>query len=301
MFRWTRPSILIGLILFGALSLWAYWPTLEEVAEKWATHAMYSHGYLVPAFSLFLLYFRRQKLEGVTPQPNPWGLPVLVVGVALHLAGTYYYFDYISALSLLPVLAGLALCLGGLRVLAWTWPSVAFLAFMLPLPHQLEVALGSSLQRLATVCSTFLLQTIGFAAVSEGNTIIMEEARVGVVEACNGLGMLLLFFAMTTGTAIVVRRPLLDRLVIVLSAVPISLLANIIRITITAMLAEWLGGSTADLLAHYWGGWLMMPLALVMLWVEVKILDRLLVERLPEKQLEFTLTVPGPTEHAGVS
>src|SRR5205085_3020112 len=140
-----------------------------------------------------------------------------------------------------PVLAGTCVCLGGRPALWWAWPAIAFLMFMLPLPYRAELALSHPLQSFATFCSTYSLQTLGFAAVSEGNVIILDNTRIGVVEACNGLGMLVTFFAMTTGTVLIVRRSLIEMLVIIVSAVPIALIANVTRITGTSILHVLVG------------------------------------------------------------
>src|SRR6185295_15946667 len=99
----------------------------------------------------------------------------------------------------------------------WCWPAVAFLAFMLPLPFVLEVALAGRLQSFATFASTYVLQTLGFPALSEGNVIIVNESKIGVAEACNGLGMPVVFFALSTALAFVIVRPLWEKILVLLS------------------------------------------------------------------------------------
>jgi exosortase len=239
--------------------------------------AEYSHGYLVPIFSGYLLWRRREMLQGNGLVGSWWGLPVLLAGLALRFAGTYVYFDWLSAAALLPCLAGLALLLGGGRALRWAWPAVAFLAFMIPLPFRVETALALPLQKLATVASTFVLQTLGFMAFQEGTVIRMGEVRIGVVEACSGLSMLLIFAALATAIVLVSRRPRLDKAVILLSAIPVALAANILRITVTGVLHKLAGQRLADLVFHDLAGWLMMPLALGMIWVELRLLDWVLI------------------------
>ena len=113
---------------------------------------------------------------------------------------------------------------------------------------------------MATMASTFILQTLGFMAFSEGNVIQLNEARIGVVEACSGLSMLITFIALSTGMALVVKRPLLDKIVLVLSAIPVALVANIARITLTGILHETAGGKVADHFYHDLAGWVMIPL-----------------------------------------
>jgi hypothetical protein len=88
------------------------------------------------------------------------------------------------------------------------------------------VALAHPLQRIATVASTYALQTLGFAAYSEGNVIRLGEIRIGVKAACSGLSMMLIFSRLATAIAVVCRRPPLERGLIFVSAIPIALLAN---------------------------------------------------------------------------
>jgi exosortase len=140
--------------------------------------------------------------------------------------------------------------------------------------------LARPLQRLATVAATYALQTLGRPAIAEGNVIIVNEVRIGVIEACNGLGMLLVFFALTTGLLLLLRRSLFDKLFLLLSTAPIAVLVNVLRITLTGVLYDTAGSQWADLF-HDLAGWLMMPLALGILCVELHILSRLFVEAVP--------------------
>jgi exosortase len=134
------------------------------------------------------------------------------------------------------------------------------------------------LQRLATVVSTFLLQTLGLPAVAEGNRILMNEQDINIVEACSGLRMLVVFFALSAGMALLVNRRMLDRMILLGSAIPIALIANVIRITVTGFLLENVSGETAHWFFHDLAGWFMMPLALALLGLEIWILNKLFLE-----------------------
>jgi exosortase len=227
---------------------------------------------------MFLLWSRRDRLEGIVPQPC-WGGTLLAgTGVALFLFGSYYDIHWFEGISLLMLLAAAAVLLGGWGALGWAWPSVGFLVFMLPLPYFVEVGLAGGLQRFATLASAFALQTLGLPALAEGNTIRLNHVKLGVVDACGGLGMLFTFFAFTTGTALVIRRRLPEKVVIVLSAIPIGIVANVTRITATGLLHETVGGRLADHVFHDLAGWLMMSLAMAILYVELEVLSHLFEE-----------------------
>jgi exosortase len=283
---------LLGCVL-AALLLWAYWPTLGRISQKWLHDPQYSHGYLVPAFAAALLWLRRSHITGGQHSPSPWGLALMTAGALLRLASVYVYVDWLDVASLLPTLAGLFVLLGGWPALRWSWPTILFLLFMIPLPYRVETALSHPLQRLATDGSTYVMQTLGLPALAEGNTIVLDQGRIGVVEACNGLSMMLLFFALATGLAAVIRRPALDKTVILLSAVPIAVTANVLRITATGLAMKWWAPQAAMALYHDWAGWLMMPLALAILWLELRLLSRILIS--PNGSSAVRVPVPGPS------
>jgi exosortase len=268
---------LLVLIPLGCL-LWAFGSALLELVVTWNSSEQYSHGFLVPPFALFLLWLRRGRLDTAALRPSLWGAVVLAGGIGLRLFGAYYHYVWFDAITLVPCVAGLVLLLGGRAAWRWAWPSVLFLCFMIPLPFRVATALSGPLQRTATVCSTFVMQVLGLPALAEGNIIHLNDAAIDVVEACSGLRMLVVFFALAVAVALVIRRPLVDRLIIVVSAAPIAVLSNIVRVTVTGILFQFTDNETANHFFHDVAGWLMMPLALGMLAVELKVLSRLFLD-----------------------
>jgi exosortase len=273
-----KHSTFLALVLLAGCLLWSLWPALAAMQNRWSTDARYAHGYFVPLFAVALLWLRRTKLQGIERIPSNWGLAVIAAGAILQLVGGYYRIESLVGFAVVPELAGICLLLGGWRVLVWAWPSILFLGFMVPLPWSLETALGGPLQSLATAASTYSLQTLGLLAVADGNVIQLNEARIGVVEACSGLSMLITFIALSTAYAVTVKRPLLDKVVLVASSIPVALLANIARIVMTGVLHETVGAHASMTFYHDLAGWIMMPLALVLYWAEIMILSKLLIE-----------------------
>jgi exosortase len=261
--------------LLGVLFLWAYWPTLVETARRWSHDPQYSHGYVVPFFALFLLWQYRQRLARSRWTACGGGVLLLAISAAIRLVGGYFFLPWLDAVSLLFCLAALFVLLGGWPALRGAWPAVAYLVFMLPLPYGLQNALAHPLQRTATLASTYLLEVLGQPALAEGNIILLDDVQIGVVEACNGLSMLVTFFALATAVALVIRRHWIYKLAAVLSAIPIALAANTLRIVATAMLHRTVDSRTANLFFHDLAGWLMMPLGLALLGLELWLLNRL--------------------------
>jgi exosortase len=282
--------------MFGVLCAWVYLPTFRLLLHTWTNDPQYSHGYLVPVFALYLLYARRERLQGVTAQSNWWGVVLLGLSGMIRIAGAYYANDWLDAFALLPTLAGLAVLLGGRAALLWAWPAIAFLVFMIPLPYRVAHLLSGPLQTLATSLSAYVMQTMGLPAFAEGNTILLQDSRIAVVEACNGLSMLLVFIALTTATAVMIRRSWFDRLLVVASSIPLAVVANVARIATTGVAQVFLGPRAAELIFHDLAGWLMMPFALGLLWVELKVVDFILVPAVaPSSEQPRQPTRPAPT------
>jgi exosortase len=253
---------------------WAYWGTFASIGEKWATDPQYAHGFLVPVFAVYLLWRRREQLARSDSRPRWWGVGVILVGLGLRYAGYVYYQPWLDAGSFLVVLTGIAGAAGGRRALVWAAPAILFLAFTIPLPFRAQAMLGGTLQGVATWASTYVLQTLGVPAIAEGNIILLTDSRLGVVEACNGLSMLVTFFALATAVAILAPRSLVERLLVVASAIPIAIIANVARISLTGVLFEAERGDWARTVFHDLAGWLMMPIAIILLLGELFVLKR---------------------------
>jgi exosortase len=156
--------------------------------------------------------------------------------------------------------------------------AIGFLVFMIPFPYRLETALSDPLQKLATLASCYLLQTLGQIAVAEGNVIQLESGAIEVVQACNGLRMSVSFLAISVAVAMLIQRKTWEKVLVIVSAVPIALICNVLRITITGYLSSWFSPHAGQLFFHDIAGWLMMPMALALLSVELWLITFLLTD-----------------------
>ena len=258
------PSVLAGLL--SVSTVWAYLPTLTDMASRWLSDPQYSHGFLVPLFSAYLLWSRRTILAG-GPATGHWlGVGLVGVGLALRAAGVVLFFGWLEAVSILPCLAGCVVGLTGRKGLRWAYPGILFLIFMIPLPYALQTAMSNSLQSAATDASTYLLVTLGVPAVAEGNVILLSnDTRLAVVAACSGLGMVVSFLALSTGLALLLHgEPVWARAAVVLSTGPVAVGVNTLRITATGLLYDRSQGEWARWVFHDVAGWLMMPVGLTL-------------------------------------
>ncbi len=256
----------------------AYLDMFALTSAAWESD-LYSHGWIVPVFAVGLLWLRWEPFRPVSGGERWIGLAILTLGLLIRLGAVYYRFNPGDRLSFLVCLFGAFLLVGGWHVIRWAGPAVGFLIFMFPLPSVLERLVLLRLQTLASMCSTVILQTMGVAAFREGNVLNIAGSTLFVADACSGLRMLTVFCALAVAMVFLIERPWWDKFIILLSAVPIALLVNIIRITVTGLLYMWVGPENhfVQQLGHNWAGYFMMPLALVFLWVELQILERLTI------------------------
>jgi exosortase len=275
----TSLIILVGLI---GLLVAAYWDMLTLTSAAW-TDDLYSHGWIIPLFSVGLFWLRWQPFQESVPANERWlGLLILTIGLSARLFAAEYTILPIDRLSFIPSMFGAFMLVGGFHAIRWAWPALVFLVFMFPLPTALEVNVLNRLQRMATISSTFVLQTIGVAAFRTGNLIAIPGMGqpLNVAEACAGLRMATIFGALAVAMVFIIDRPWWDKLVILLSAIPIALIVNIVRITVTAVLTMWVGQENyaVQKICHDYAGYvIMMPLALALLWLELQILERVTI------------------------
>lgn len=281
---WSLPDFAMVGVVVVAIGF-AYWGVFTGLLNDWASNPDMSHGYFVPVVALWLLWLRSEMAPKGESLNVGWswvlaGSSVVVLGATLRIAGILFRSTTVEAWSLIPIIAGLVIAFGGWKGIRWAWPSVFFLVFMLPLPAALGGMLKANLQSIATTASCYSLQVLGIPAIAEGNIIWLSSQAVGVAEACNGLRMLTSFFAISVAACFVLDRPVWQKIVLVLSAPMIGVIANTFRITLTGVVYEQGVSKSVSEFVHDFAGWIMMPLAIAILMVELWVLAGLV---LPEE------------------
>ena len=293
--RHVRPSVFLSAAALGVLIVAIYFDVLRHLILRWSHEADYSHGFLVPIFSAWLLWQRRPMIAsvGATVRGRWLGLVLLVSSAAIRAVNIYFNLPLVEPVALIVCLAGVAGLIGGFPALRWTWPSILFLFFMIPLPGVVASQLSGPLQHLATVCSTFVLQTLGIPAIATGNVIWLSQGKIGVVEACSGLRMLVMFGAITVAAVFLLDVAIWEKVCLLVSSIGIALASNVFRITVTGMAQEFVGPDIAHRIFHDLAGWIMMPLAILLLMMEVFLLSRLF-PRVAAEPLMVVQSARGP-------
>ncbi|MCZ2340717.1 MAG: exosortase/archaeosortase family protein [Bacteroidales bacterium] len=269
------------LALTVCATLFAFAPALRQLFTLWTSKADYSHGLLLLPFAGYVLWLRRDLFPTMIRWPDLWGVPVMALagGVYLGAGQTNIAKEWLQGFAVILAMTGIVvLFLGKSGGLKWAWPALVLFPLVLELPWRVSEMLSLKLRELATHVGSATFLTAGLPAYTEGNVIIIGSTRLGVENACSGLSMLLTFVAVAAAVAILARsRPIVDRLLVLFSAIPVAVLCNLIRIVLTGLVYHAGWQELGDLIVHDLFGWLMMPLALAFIWAELRIMDWLFV------------------------
>ncbi len=264
-----------GIILAFAF-LWSYWPTLLDLSEIWRGSDEYSAGMLVPFLAIYVLWSRRQEIVKTSIHPAILsGIVIFVLAQTIRGLGLYFMYDSAERLSLIFSVAAIILLVFGWQFLKRLTPIVLFLFLMLPWPNRVQGAVALPLQGYATNSAVFCLELVGYEVIQDGNIIRIGDTSVAVAEACNGLRMITAFFVISGLVVLLARRTWWEKLIVLVSSLPIAMLCNTIRLTITAIAFTILKGENWEQLFHDFGGYAMMPLALTMMVGELWLLAQL--------------------------
>jgi len=272
---------LVGAILCGIALLAAYHVVIKDLLNIWLGNQDYSYGILVLPFACYLAWRKRDVLSGLRPSPSLLGLVVLAAAAGLRVWAVTHFYGSLERYSLVLAIWGLVVLIFGRKV-AWRLKGpLLFLMLMVPLPGMVESAIRLPLQRFAASVSAGVLDVMGWNAVSKGNLIRLYGQDLEVAAACNGLRMIFAFIVLGCSWAYLMRRPLWERLVVAASSLAIGLMANVIRIVATGIVSQLFSASVSTRAVHDVAGWLMVPMALGLLWAEAAFLSSLFVVETP--------------------
>lgn len=267
---------LAGAALTAALFVVLFRDNVYHFYYAWSTDENYSHGFLVPLISLY--FMNQVSKRGPVAVVGGVGVGVALVFFALagRLVSIPLPIPFVGDVSFLIGLVGLFALLAGNAALKRYWFAFFFLLFMVPLPIALYARIASPLQILASRVASALMNLTGVPVLCEGNRMTLPGGvQLFVAEACSGMRQLTGFLALTTAVAYLTSRPGWYRSIVVASALPIALSANIARIMLTGYIMHLVNPRFALGTYHTLEGLLMMGFGLLLLHLVCVLLDHL--------------------------
>jgi len=262
-----------------AIAMWAHWPTMRNLFHGLAGNGDYSAGVIVPPLAAFLIWRKRGLLRFSSWTPCWWaGIPLLLFAETCRAYGFLSALASVERYSLVLTAAGSVLVIAGWQVFRRVLWIFLFLLLMVPLPGQVHNLISPPLQNIATTGAVFLLEACGTSVSQQGNIVVLNgRTPLGVEEACDGLRMLIAFVIAAALIAQMVKRPRWQKAVVLASSIPVAVICNVIRIFFTALLMLYVGSEAWQEFFHDIGGFVMIAVAVSLLFGEIRLMDSLIV------------------------
>ena len=253
-----------------------YWDGIAELLEAWQLPE-YSHGPLIPVLS-GLLFLRQLKTVPVNDGPvhDRWpGVALLIFAVALGFAGNMIDISDIVAYALILWVGAILLISFGWKTGKHFWPPVIHLVYMLPLPGALYYGVSTYLQGVSSELGVYFLQLMRVPVFLEGNIIDLGVYKLQVAEACSGLRYLFPILSFSYIFAVLYQGPMWHKAILLISAAPITVFMNSVRIAVAGSIVNVYGLSWLEGFTHFFEGWVIFVCCILILfalaWVLVKL------------------------------
>jgi len=255
----------LQLVLVLPLLVGMYYTIIPDMVRVWYHDENYSHGFLVPIISGYFLWQRWPDLKNRLVQPDWLGLVVIVWGI-LQLLAAWLSTEYFTMRSsLIVLLIGMTLFWFGREVLKGMALPLGYLIFMVPIPYIIYDMAAFPLKLFVTRVSVAFMKTVGVVVMREGNIIMFPATTLEVADACSGIRSLISLLAIAVAYVFLMKMSNVRRWIVIISAVPIAVATNALRVIVTGILAQWWGAKAAEGFFHEFAGMAVFVLAMVML------------------------------------
>jgi exosortase D (VPLPA-CTERM-specific) len=253
-----------------------YAAVLAKLGRDWWSDENYSHGLLVPFVIGYIIWIEWESIKNAPKNASfRLGGGMILLALAMLLAGTLGAELFVQRVSLVVMLAGIVIYFFGAKLLKLLTVPFLLLIFAIPIPQIIFNKIAMPLQFLASQIAIEGIRLFGVPSVRKGNVIeilprgSMQAVFLEVVEACSGirslmtlvtLALVLWYFTREKGRFDWVRA-----VILMLSAVPIAIITNAGRVTSTGILTYYYGKQATDGFTHELSGWLVYLVALLLL------------------------------------
>ena len=239
-----------------------------------SSDSYYSHGFIIPFVSGFLIWQKREELKGKVAGISWWGLLLIAVSILLHIFGTAIYVFSVSGFSIFFLILGMSLFLFGKEITRIILFPLIYLVFMFPLPLAIISVISFPMKMLVVKTGAWIAALLGVPVSREGFHIIIPAGSLLVGNPCSGLRSLISLLALGSVYAYLSDLSSGKQWLLVILAVPIALLSNIIRVPILILISHYWGLSAAapDSFWHNASGFLVFAIAITLLFYTTRLL-----------------------------
>ncbi len=280
---WSRRHVLLLVSMLAAVVWWG-WSALEDIAMFAVGQEDNGYIILAPLVAAYLTWLRRSRLQFIRYRPNLVGPAIVAVGLFASNWGDANGIQLFWHAGVLVAMFGCVYSMTGWEILRQFGPAVIATMLVIPVPGRVRESLAGPAQEFSVVTAHAVLQLLGFETTRAGSVITIAGEPVAVGEACNGMRMVFALGLVVFAFVFSVPFSTSTRLVLIAMAPIVALLCNIVRLVPTSIAYGWLDPEVAEQV-HDVGGWLMLPLALLMLigivrlmkWLDLPVMNWRLV------------------------
>jgi len=264
----------LKILIVFALLVAVFYPVYPDLVNAWMHQQDNSYGILVPFLSLYFIWNRRDKLTAVPQQSANWGFVLLTISLLIYLLALVGGVAFISRLMLVWAFAGLVLYVYGWpRFKVLSFPLI-FLLFMVPVPVSIVGLITLPLQTFATKVSAGLIKACSIPVYREGNMLYFVQTQLEVAEACSGIRSLMALIMLSLVFVYLSKQGIWKKVFLVISAIPIALTGNLLRVSGTGILAHFYGDKVAQGFMHEFSGLAVFVFGMLILFLEFSVLNR---------------------------
>lgn len=255
--------------------LLVYLPIIYELITNWYDDPNYSHGFLIPVISAYLIWRKRQELIDIPKSVTGSGLILVIAGVLLYILGNAASEYFTVRFSMIVVLFGLVLYYLGAEVMRCVWFEILFLLFMIPVPYVIYFSATFPMQLLASKVTVFLLDGLGMPVIRQGNIIHLANQSMEVAEACSGMRSLVSLLALGAIYSYLTQKHLAGKILLFLSTIPVAVIGNIFRVFLTSIIVYTFDSSATTEPLHSLMGASVFVMAFILLFILGAITERI--------------------------
>ncbi len=259
--------IQIGII--GSLLYVYFRIEINKIVGQWINDTSWSHGFIIPLFSLYFLSQSKNEILNLETKPNYLGLVLLILCVLFYPFNMIQIgFGYFSPMAMIAALGSVVLFLGGWKLVKHTWLPIVYLVFAVPLPDRYYRAITIPMRKWAATAAAVLMDMVKDVDATATGVMVdvvykgqRVEPAIDVAEACSGMRLLMAFLALGVAMAYLHKRTIWQRLVLLASTIPIAIFCNIVRVVLTCFIYVFINAEYAQGVYHDMLGLLMLFLA----------------------------------------
>jgi exosortase len=259
-----RPFVSPQAAVIGVLIALCYIPAIRSLVFDWLNNEDVGHGFFVPLVAGYIVWLEREELLATPAKANWWGLGLVLLGAAQSLLATLGVELFLSRSAIILTLAGAVWTVGGTAWLKKLAFPLFLLIFMVPLPAVIYNSITFPLQLRASQLADTALTVLAVPVLREGNILELPSGKLSVVEACSGIRSLLSLGFLSLVYGYFFEKSTRIRTLLFISTVPIAIVTNGARVTLTGILSQ-IKPELAAGFFHESTGWVVFMLALAVL------------------------------------